>query len=154
MTLPDPELQPEFYEHVAPKRAVALVLDMIATAALALPLIIFIGAAVSLAFERFEVGGWFMILNYMAMSVAYRTVMLSRQGATFGMMVAVLKWRRMDGRPTDPMLALRYSLMHVVQWAILPLQIVSIVMILVTPYRQGLHDHLLGTTMLHRFAPE
>lgn len=144
MSLPDPELQPEFYQDVPLKRALAWGIDLLATLVL---------TVVALAFTLF-LGAFFLPLFFAIISVAYRTVMLARYGATLGMMVTALKWRHLDGRPPDPLTAFYYAAIHAGQWAVFPVQIASIVMILVTPYRQGLNDSLLGTTMLHRVAPE
>lgn len=144
MTLPNPDLYAEFYTDVPLKRASAWAIDVVVTAAL---------TVVAVMLTLF-VAAFFLPLIFGAVSIAYRTVMLARYGATFGMMVMALKWRRLDGRAPDPMTAFLYSVLHAGLWTVFPLQIASIVMILLTPYRQGLHDMLLGTTMLHRFAPE
>lgn len=144
MSLPDPELQPEFYRDVPVKRAVAWIIDLVVTVALTL---------VGVVLTAF-IGAFFLPVLFATASIAYRTVMLTRYGATFGMMVTTLKWRRLDGRAPDAMTALSYSAIHAGLWLVFPLQIASIAMILISPYRQGLHDHLLGTTMLHKAAPE
>lgn len=144
MSLPDPEVQPEFYHDVPLKRALAWLIDLLITLVLtilALPFTLFVAA-------------FFLPLFYVMISIAYRTVMLSRYGATFGMMLTALKWRRLNGTAPDPLTAFYYSAIHAGQWAVIPVQIASVVMILVTPYRQGLNDQIMGTTMLHRFAPE
>lgn len=142
MTLPDPELQPEFYADVPLKRALAWGIDLLATAALSL---------VAVALTLF-VSLLFLPLLFGVISIAYRTVMLARYGATLGMMLTALKWRSMTGEAPDAQTAFIYSAMHTGIWTIFPLQVASIVMILLSPYRQGLHDMVLGTTMLHRIA--
>lgn len=144
MSLPDPELQPEFYRDVPLKRALAWFVDLLVTLALTL---------VALPFTLF-LAAFFLPFFYVVISVAYRTVMLARYGATLGMMLTALKWRGLSGRVPDALTAFCYSLIHAGQWAVLPAQIASVVMILVTPYRQGLNDQIMGTTMLHSFAPE
>lgn len=144
MTLPDPALQPDFYSDVPFKRVGAWAIDLLVTVALTL-----VGLVLTLFISAF-----FLPLLFAAISVAYRTVMLSRYGATLGMMVMALKWRHLNGRTPDISTALIYSSTHAVMWAVFPLQIVSIALILLSPYRQGLHDHLLSTTMLNRIAPE
>ncbi|MFN7003944.1 MAG: RDD family protein [Roseinatronobacter sp.] len=144
MTLPDPELQPEFYADVPFKRATAWAIDLVVTLAL---------TVVALALTLF-IGAFFLPLFFAAVSIGYRTVMLARYGATLGMMVMALKWRSLDGRAPDALTAFYYSAFHAGLWTVFPAQIASMVMILVTPYRQGLHDTVLGTTMLHRVAPD
>ena len=144
MSLPDPELQPEFYADVPFKRTAAWAVDLVVTLVL---------SVVALALTLF-IAAFFLPILFATVSIAYRTVMLSRYGATLGMMLMALKWRRLDGRAPDALTAFYYSAFHAGLWTIFPAQIASIVMILVTPYRQGLHDTVLGTTMLHAIAPE
>ena len=144
MTLPDPELHPEFYHDVPVKRALAWAVDLVATLVLTL---------VALALTLF-IGAFFLPVLFAMVSIGYRTVMLARYGATLGMMLTALKWRQLDGRSPDATAALGYSALHAAMWTIFPLQIASIMMILISPYRQGLHDYMLGTTMLHRVAPD
>ena len=144
MSLPDPELQPEFYADVPFKRTAAWAVDLVVTLVL---------SVVALALTLF-IAAFFLPILFATVSIAYRTVMLSRYGATLGMMLMALKWRGLDGRVPDALTAFYYSAFHAGLWTIFPAQIASIVMILVTPYRQGLHDTVLGTTMLHAIAPE
>ncbi|MGP9790443.1 RDD family protein [Roseinatronobacter sp. NSM] len=143
MILPDPELQPEFYADVPLKRVGAWAIDLVVTLAITL-----VGLVMTLFVSLF-----FLPVLFATASIAYRTIMLARYGATFGMMATALKWRRLDGRAPDVMTAFWYSAMHAGMWTVLPLQAASMVMILLTPYRQGLHDFVLNTTMLHRIAP-
>jgi uncharacterized RDD family membrane protein YckC len=144
MTLPDPQLQPEFYRDVPIKRALAWAIDFVAVCILS-----FFGVLLT-----FFVSLLFLPVLFATVSIAYRTVMLARYGATLGMMVTALKWRQLDGRSPDAMTALGYSALHAALWTIFPLQIASMAMILLSPYRQGLHDVFLRTTMLHITAPE
>ncbi|TQM92098.1 MAG: RDD family protein [Roseinatronobacter sp.] len=144
MTLPDPELQPEFYSDVPLKRALAWAIDLVVTIALTL-----VGLVMTLFISAF-----FLPVLFGAISIGYRTIMLARYGATLGMMLTALKWRGLDGRQPDPMTAFIYSAMHAGMWTVFPLQVASMVMILLTPYRQGLHDMVLRTTMLHRIGPD
>lgn len=142
MTLPDPAIQPEFYADIPWKRSAAWVIDFAIT--LALTVVALLLTALLTLF--------ILPLLYGAVSIAYRTVMLSRYGATLGMMVMAIKWRHLNGARPEPMTAFVYSVAHTGMWAMFPLQIASIVTILLTPWRQGLHDMVLGTTMLHKVA--
>ncbi len=144
MSLPAPDLQPEFYSDVPFKRSAAWFIDMIVTALLTV-----VGVVLTLFVSLF-----FLPILYSLVSVAYRWVMLARYGATLGMMVMALKWRHLNGRAPDAATALLYSVFHAGLWLFFPAQILSMGMILMTPYRQGLHDTVLGTTMLHNVAPE
>ncbi|MGY6704957.1 RDD family protein [Roseinatronobacter sp.] len=144
MSLPDPDMQPEFYADVPLKRVGAWAIDLVVTL-----LITLVGLVMTLFVSLF-----FLPVLFATASIGYRTVMLARYGATLGMMATALKWRGLDGRPPDPMTAFWYSVMHTGLWTVFPLQAASMVMILLTPYRQGLHDFVLNTTMLHRIAPQ
>lgn len=144
MSLPAPDMFPEFYADVPVKRALAWAADLIVTVVL---------TVVAVALTLF-IGAFFIPVLFAAVSIGYRTVMLSRYGATLGMMLMALKWRRLDGTPPDQMTAFAYSAIHAGLWVIFPLQIASIVMTLITPYRQGLHDMALGTTMLNQASPD
>lgn len=144
MTLPDPHLQPEFYGDIPVKRALAWAVDLVVTLLLTL---------LALVFTLF-MGAFFFPLLFGAVSIAYRTVMLSRWSATLGMQLVALKWRHLDGRAPDPGTAFAYSALHALIMMFVIPQIASIAMILITPYRQGLHDLALGTTMLNRAAPD
>jgi len=81
MTLPDPALQPEFYTDVPLKRAGAWAIDLVVTLALTL-----VGLVLTLFISAF-----FLPLLFAAVSIAYRTIMLARYGATVGMMIMALK---------------------------------------------------------------
>ncbi len=144
MTLPEPARQPEFYADIPWKRSAAWGIDLVIT--LGLTLVALVATALLTVF--------ILPLLYGAVSIAYRTVMLSRYGATAGMMVMSIKWRNLNGTRPDSLTALIYSVAHTGMWTVFPLQIASVVMILLTPYRQGLHDMVLGTTMLHRMAQD
>ncbi len=144
MSLPDPFLQREFYAYVPLKRAVAWGVDTVITLVL---------AVVALLFTLF-VGALFFPVLFAAVSIAYRGVMLARYGATVGMMLSAIKLRHLDGRPVDQGTAFAYAGLHALIMTFILPQIASIAMILTTPYRQGLHDMLLGTTMLNAEAPE
>jgi uncharacterized RDD family membrane protein YckC len=144
MTLPDPAHQPEFYTDIPWKRSAAWGIDLVIT--LGLTIVALLATALLTLF--------ILPILYAAVSIAYRTVMLSRYGATLGMMAMAIKWRYLNGARPDVTTALVYSVAHTGMWTMFPLQIASIVTILVTPYRQGLHDMVLGTTMLHRMAQD
>ena len=144
MTLPDPARQPEFYADIPWKRSAAWAIDLVIT--LGLTIVALLATALLTIF--------ILPLLYGAVSIAYRTVMLSRYGATLGMMAMAIKWRSLNGARPDALTSFLYSVAHTAMWTIFPLQIASMVTILLTPWRQGLHDMVLGTTMLHRMAQD
>jgi uncharacterized RDD family membrane protein YckC len=142
MNLPDPAIQPEFYADIPWKRSAAWAIDLVIT--LGLTLLALVLTALLTIF--------ILPLLYGAVSIAYRTIMLSRYGATLGMMVMAIKWRHLNGARPEVLTAFLYSVAHTAMWTVFPLQIASMVTILVTGHRQGLHDMVLGTTMLHKMA--
>jgi uncharacterized RDD family membrane protein YckC len=142
MTLPNPAIQPEFYADIPWKRSAAWGIDFVITLGLTV-LALLLTALLTI---------FILPLLYGAVSIAYRAVMLSRYGATLGMMAMAIKWRHLNGTRPEPMTAFIYSVAHTGLWTVFPLQIASMVTILLTPQRQGLHDMVLGTTMLHKMA--
>ena len=154
MNLPDPRLHPEFYDYIPLKRAIALLLDAIATGVVWVPVTLILGVFLKTMIDDFNFSNPFMVYTFAMTFLGYRTAMLARYGATPGMMVMTLKWRKLDGDMPDASTAFRYSLIHLGQYVVLPVQFISFVMMLATPYRQGVSDYLFGTTMLNRSAPD
>ncbi len=154
MKLPDPELQPEFYAYMPLKRAIAMLLDVVAAGVMWFPVVVILKVFIDIWIDGFRYTNPFMFYTLALTFLGYRTAMLARYGATIGMMVMVLKWRKLDGETPDLTMAFRNSLLHLGQYVVLPVQFISFVMIVATPHRQGLNDMLTETTMLHRSAPE
>ncbi len=142
MSLPDPTRDPEFYRALLLKRALAWAVDFVITLALVL------GVLVVTLF----VGLFFFPVLWVAVSVAYRWVMLSRYGATAGMMLMAIKLRRLDGRRPDSTLCLIHALIFSAAMVTVIGQVLSVALMLITPYRQGLNDLILGTTVINRFT--
>lgn len=141
MSLPHPSDDPGFYDHLIAKRFIAWAIDLMVTTVL---------VAIALALTAFVTIFIFPIL-WFAVAVAYRTVMLTRYGATLGMMVAAIKLRRLDARRADSTLCLWHSVLYAFSMVFVFPQIASIALMLVTPYKQGLNDWLLGTTLVNKF---
>lgn len=139
--LPDPLDDPEFYSDLLPKRFLAWVIDLVLTLVIFALVIVLSGFLALFIFP----------LVWMAIAIAYRTVMLTRYGATAGMWIAALQWRRLDGRRPDEGLAFWHSAIYAVSMTFVLGQIASVALMLVTPYRQGLNDWILGTTIVNRY---
>lgn len=142
MTLlrPDPAQQPEFYDNVPAKRFLAWVLDTIIIVALTF------GAAL-LTFGM----GFFVFLGLMVLvGLAYRIVTLANNSATWGMRIAAIELRGSQGQKFDLTLASLHSLGFYISFSALPLQVVSIVLMLTTERKQGLTDMFLGTFALNK----
>ncbi|HPD92361.1 MAG: RDD family protein [Rhodobacter sp.] len=142
MSLPHPEDDPAFYDHLIAKRFLAWVIDLLVTALLTLLVIVLTLGLAALVFP----------LVWAVIAVAYRTVMLTRYGATAGMLVAAVRLRRLDGRRPDSTLCLWHSALYSGSMIVFPVQIASVAMMLTTPYRQGLNDWILGTTILNDYV--
>jgi uncharacterized RDD family membrane protein YckC len=141
-TLPDPEIQSEFYADVPFKRFIAWVVDSILVVLLCvvvLPLTAFTGI--------FFFGFLLLVVGF-----AYRVITLANGSATWGMRLVSIEMRRADGDRFDLGTAFLHTLGFHVSFAFFVVQIVSIVLMLTTNRAQGLTDHLLGTVAINRVA--
>ncbi|MFC3117841.1 RDD family protein [Jhaorihella thermophila] len=140
--LPDPYRQPEFYAYVPTKRLVAWVIDTIVILALSLL------AVVLTAF----VGAFFWVFLYTVIGFAYRVVTITNGSATWGMRFAGIELRNAWGERLDMGTALAHTAGYTVSIILPILQVISIVMMLTSPRKQGLTDAFLGTAMINRRA--
>lgn len=141
--LPDPELDPQFYEGVPARRLVAWFIDVFIALLLTVP--------VALVFGLVTLGFGFLILPlvYAVTSFLYRTLTIAGGSATWGMRAMGIELRRGDGTRLDLVYALAHVAIYTVCIGMLVLQLASIVAILGTRYGQGLHDLILGTTAIN-----
>ena len=65
-------------------------------------------------------------------------------------LIAGIEFRRSDGSRFDFGTAVLHTLLYTVWVGVFPLQLVSIVLMLVTPQKQGLHDLILSTAAIRR----
>ncbi|WP_333830886.1 RDD family protein [Pararhodobacter sp.] len=144
MALPDPGLEPELYRDLILKRFVAWVVDLVIT---------FLIVAVIVVLTVF-IGLFFLPFLWIAVSVTYRTVMLANYSATPGMMLSAICLRHLDGRRPEPMTCLWHAVLFSGTMATVVGQIISVGLMLVTPYRQGLNDVILRTTMINRYLED
>ena len=142
MHLADPIRQPEFYASVAPKRGIAWIIDTVLIALLCLVL---------LPFTAFT-GVFFFPLMIMVVGFVYRVLTIASGSATFGMHLMAIEFRRDDGTRFDFPTAFWHTVGYTVSWAVTPLQLVSVILMLVSARGQGLTDHVLGTTALNKRA--
>lgn len=140
MKLPDPALDPGYYDDLIAKRALAWVVDVAATLLLLLAVLVL----------TLFVAAFIFPLVWMALAIAYRYVLLTRWDATLGMMLTGLRLRRLDGTRPEPARILWHSVIYAGAMASILGQIASVALLLTTPYRQALNDVILGTTMVHR----
>lgn len=138
-TLPDPDLQPEFYEWVPFKRGVAFVID---TAAIFLLSLLAAVLTVGIGFFIFPV-------VFLGIGLAYRTVTIARWSATPGMKLMAIEFRTLSGYRLDQGLAFMHSLLFTGMMIFFLIQIASVALMLMNPRGQGLSDMILGTTALN-----
>jgi uncharacterized RDD family membrane protein YckC len=140
--LPDPALSPELYADVPLKRFLAWVADFAVIATL---------TAIVVPFTFFT-GLFYLPVLFMALGFLYRWGTISSGSATWGMRLAAIELRDAGGQRLDSGTAFLHTLGYTLCVSVFPLQLVSIVLMLVSDRKQGLTDHLLGTAALNRRA--
>ncbi|RVT85195.1 RDD family protein [Rhodobacteraceae bacterium CCMM004] len=140
--LPDPDTQPGFYDDVPTKRLVAWAIDAVLIGLISVVLVPF----------TFFTAIFFFPVLFLTVGFVYRWATLARRSATPGMRVAAIDLRGPDGAPLDPGQAFLHTAGYTLSVTVFPLQLVSIGLMLATPRRQGLTDHVLGTAALNRAA--
>ncbi|MEL7279296.1 MAG: RDD family protein [Pseudomonadota bacterium] len=140
--IPDPTTQPEFYQDVPAKRALAWLIDSVLVLLLCL-LILPFTAFVALFFFPFL---WWVV------SFVYRVATISKGSATWGMRVMSIEFRTQSGDRFDLGTALKHTIGYSFSLLFVIVQILSIGAILVTERRQSLVDLALGTVAINRRA--
>jgi len=137
---PDPYTQPEFYDGITFKRFMAWFVDM---------LMITVLCVLAVLLTAF-IGLFFLPLLILIVGFIYRCATLASSSATWGMRLMAMEIRQSDDRPLDGTTALLHTLGYTISVAMFPLQLISIVMMVVTDRRQGLTDMVLGTVALNK----
>lgn len=140
--LPDPVARHDFYDGVLLKRFLAWVVDMaliVVLCVLILPFTVFTGL-------------FFFPLLMLVTGFFYRWATLSVGSATWGMRLFAIELRESDGLRLSGRTAFWHTLGYTVSVAMAPAQLVSCIMMLVTPRKQGLSDMVLGTAAINRPA--
>ena len=130
---------PRLYDAVTIKRGIAWVFDVVLIAAL---------GALVLPITAFT-GVFFFPLLMLVVGFFYRWFTLAGGSSTWGMRLVGVRFRDHQGAPLSSGLALVHTLGYTVSMAIMPLQLVSVLLMLVTPRGQGLTDLLLGTEAIN-----
>ena len=140
--LPDPDLQPEFYQSVAIKRFVAWLFD-----------IAFVSLLCTVAiFLTLGMGLFILALIYAVVSFVYRVVTIANGSATLGMRFMGIELRDSFGARMDTGKAVAHTAGYFVSMAFPVLQIISVIMMLTSARCQGLTDAFLGTVMINQRA--
>ncbi len=130
---------PQLYDGVTLKRGIAWVFDIVLIAIL---------CALVLPFTAFT-GVFFFPFLMLVVGFIYRWFTLAGGSSTWGMRMMGIRFRDHRGAPLTSGLALAHTLGYTVSIAVAPLQLISIILMLVTPRGQGLTDHLLGTEAIN-----
>lgn len=144
--LPDPETAPELFEGVLTRRVTAYLIDLVLMTILMVA-ILFVGFISGLL--TFGLG-WLTIpiAGPIALVAYYALTLGSEKRATYGMLAMDIVLTPTHGRPLNGATAFLHPLVFWVSiWFLAP---VSLIVALVTPRRQMLHDYFLGTLMLRR----
>ncbi|MEL7026209.1 MAG: RDD family protein [Pseudomonadota bacterium] len=139
--LPHPDTHPEFYSDTVTKRFIAWIIDVA------------IIGVVTLIVATVSVIGWFFVpFLFATISFMYRWWSLAARSATPGMRLASVELRMRDGQRFDTLTALLHTIGYFVSVAFAPLQLISIVLMLMSARGQGLTDHVLGTAAINKSA--
>lgn len=136
---PDPFEQPEFYDGVPAKRLLAWVVDSV---------IVLLMCLLALPFTLF-MGIFFFPLMWLVISFCYRAATIASGSATWGMRLMGIELRDRRDEAFDGSLALAHTAGYAVSVAVAPLQLISIVLMLVTERKQGLSDMVLGSVAVN-----
>lgn len=135
--IPNPHINPQFYENIPSKRVLAWLVD----GAISLFLTVII------AVLSFGIGFWFLFFIWFWVDLTTRILALATTGRTAGMAFVGLKLVMREGRQPSFVIAA----LHVIGTTfMLPtlLWLISLLLILRSDYRQSLVDMVLGTVML------
>lgn len=140
--LPDPMVQPEFYDSVPIKRGLAWVIDAALILALVVPIVVM----------TLFIALWFLPLLFFVVGFVYRVATITGGSATWGMRLMSIEFRDRRGEHFDASQAFMHTLGYTVSMSIFPLQLISVAMMFLTERGQGLTDMLLGTVAINRRA--
>jgi hypothetical protein len=138
--LPDPDMQPEFYESVPVKRLIAWVMDTV---------LILVLAALVVPFTAFTGLFFFPFLAFLV-GFFYRWITIATGSATWGMRLLAIEFRTAHGARFDTGTAFLHTLGYTVSFGLPILQMVSVVLMATGPRGQGLTDLVLGTVAVNR----
>lgn len=140
--LPDPVDQPEFYDGVLPKRAIAWVIDVLLITALT-----FLAGLLTLTVGFFLWPLFFLVIGFL-----YRLTTLTNGSATWGMRAMGIELRDVQGNRFDGIQAALHVAGYYATLAFVLPALASFAAMLVTGRRQSLTDMLLGSAAINRPA--
>ncbi len=144
--LPDPDVDPQFYEGVPLRRFSAWLVDV--------AIVLLIGVPLAVIFGLMTLGFGFALFPVIVggTGFAYRVLTVASGSATWGMRFTGLEFRRHDGTRFDLLFSLLHAGITAVCFGVFVLQMVSCGTVVWTRYRQSLADIILGTTAINRPA--
>jgi uncharacterized RDD family membrane protein YckC len=136
---PSTQFVPRLYAGVPLKRGFAWVFDMVLIAMI---------CTLVLPFTAFT-GVFFFPFLMLVVGFIYRWFTIAGGSATWGMRMMGIGLRDNEGAPLGSGLALAHTFGYSLSVAVPPLQLISIVLMLVSARGQGLTDHILGTMAIN-----
>jgi len=133
------EFDPHLYDGVTIKRGFAWIFDVVLIAML---------CALVLPFTAFT-GIFFFPALMLFVGFLYRWFTLAGGSSTWGMRMMGIRFRDHKGAPLSSGLALAHTFDYTISVAIAPLQLISVILMLVTQRGQGLSDLVLGTEAIN-----
>lgn len=140
--LPDPVLQEEFYADTPMKRLFAWIVDMV---------LICLICVVILPFTAFT-GLFFFPFLVLVVGFIYRVVTLANGSATLGMHLMSIEFRTGTGNKLGLTEAFFHTLGYSISMSIPIIQVISVIMMLTSPRKQGLSDMVLSTVLINKPA--
>lgn len=138
--LPDPDRDAQFYDGVPAKRLVAFCVDVV----------LIWGMAVLLSLLTLGIG--FLVFPFLVglVDLVYRTLTIGAKSATFGMRLMGIELRTFNGDRFNTGHALIHTLLFYAMLVTFIVHLVSVIMMGGSRYGRGLHDFIVGSTMINR----
>lgn len=138
-TQPDPERHAEFYDGVLMKRFLAWLFDLV---------LIAIITAMIVPFTAFT-ALFFLPVLFLTVGFIYRWLTLSGRSATWGMRLVNIEFLDRQGSRFDSATALLWTIGYSVSMAFVLPQILSAVLMILSPRVQGLTDLVVGSVAIN-----
>ncbi len=138
-TQPDPERHAEFYDGVLMKRFLAWLFDLV---------LIAIITAMIVPFTAFT-ALFFLPVLFLTVGFVYRWLTLSGRSATWGMRLVNIEFLDRQGSRFDSATALLWTIGYSVSMAFVLPQILSAVLMILSPRVQGLTDLVVGSVAIN-----
>lgn len=138
--LPDPDRDAQFYSGVPAKRLVAFFID------------VFLVWGLAILVSLLTLGVGFLILGFLiaVIDLIYRTITIGSGSATLGMRLMGIELRTFNGDHFNTGHAFIHTLLFYAMLAFVVVQLISVIMMGGSRYGRGLHDFIVGSTMINR----